>query len=365
TDGNEHYNSKGSAHGELYDDFAFTAGLRRYYWDVYVDEAQTENPLMAHNYFTADATRIFSQSAGAALVAVNQNLNATLGAFDKVEMFGPVDQVHVGAYVGGGTVRAKTGSHVDVDSVSAALTVSKKTGHDLGETTLGLFGEFGHGNYDTFASIARYGDVMGDGNVNTYGGGFFFRTLFSQNTFIEASVRGGGIHNDYSLTRDPWIQNPGVHSYETNNSYYGAHLGLGQKFDLGDLTSLEGYGRYFWTRTHKDEFTTGFGDKVELDAVDSSRARLGARLNRSIAGGTVQFYVGAAAEHEFDGKITGRYAGDPISDPPKIKGTSGFGEIGLNIMPTGSRNFSINTEVFGLTGRQEGVGGSAAFSLNF
>jgi hypothetical protein len=366
-DGNSHYISAGNnvKNDPLYDDFAFTAGLRRYYWDVYVDSQATGTPLMAHNYFTADATKVFTQSAGAALVSINQSFNTTMSAIQNVDMYGPSEQVYIGSFIGGETVKAKTGSHVEVDSLSVALTVSKKTEYDFGHLTLGVFGEFGHGNYDTYAFIPRYGEVFGGGDVNHYGGGFFFKTMFSQNTFIEASVRGGGIRNDFSLTKDPWLLNPGIHSNDTNNSYYGAHFGIGHKFEFNEKTNLVGYGRFFWTRTHRDDFVTTFGDHVQLDAVDSSRARVGARLSRSIANNYVQFYIGAAAEQEFDGQITGTYAGDPISNPAKIKGTSGFGEIGLNIMPTDSKNFTINTEVFGYTGQLQGVGGSAAFSFNF
>jgi hypothetical protein len=365
SDGNPHYDSKGSAHGYLYDDFAFTAGLRRYYWDAYIDQTKANNPLMANNYFTADATRTYSQSVGAAMVSVNQGLSESLGAFEKIVAFGLSDRVYLQAFVGASSISVETGSEVDVNNVTASLVLAKKTLYDFGQLTLGLFGEFGHGDYDTYSYIFKYGDVYGGGNVNHYGGGLLFKLLFAQNTFIESSVRGGGFHNEFSLTKDPWIQFPGVHSYETYNGYYGAHLGLGHRFDLSEKSDLEAYGRYFWTRANPDDFVTDFGDKVEMEAVDSSRARVGARLSRSIAGDTTRFYVGAAGEHEFDGKIRGVYAGDPITDPPETKGFSGFGEIGLTMMPTDSGKLVINAEVFGYFGRQEGVGGSASLGFNF
>jgi hypothetical protein len=364
-DGNLHYRSNNSAYGDLYDDFAFTAGLRRYYWDVYVDSQQADNPLIAHNYFTADASKVYAQSAGAALVSVNQNLQVTMGAIEKIDAVGPMDKVYINAVIGGSTSKTQTGSHVEVDNRSVALTISKKTSNGIGQTTLGLFGEYGEGNYDTYSNIPRYGEVFGSGEVTNFGGGFFYKSLFKQNTVIEASIRGGGIKNDYSLTKDPWIRNAGVHSYSTDNNYYGAHFGLGQRFNISEGSNLEGYGRFFWTRTNSDDFVTRFGDDVEIDKVDSSRGRVGARFNQNIANNTVKFYIGAAAEHEFDGKITGRLGPDPISNPPEVKGTSGFGELGLTIMPTDSKNISINAEVFGWTGRQEGIGGSAALSFNF
>jgi hypothetical protein len=126
-----------------------------------------------------------------------------------------------------------------------------------------------------------------------------------------------------------------------------------------------GYGRYYWTRTASDDFVTDFGDTVELEAVNSSRLRLGGRLNVSLAEDTVQLYFGAAAEQEFEGKVIGLYASDPISNPPELRGSSGFGEIGLTFTPTDSKKVIINTEVFGYAGHQKGIGGSASLGFNF
>jgi outer membrane autotransporter protein len=298
------------------------------------------------------------------VVSTVQTFTNTLGALQKSDAIIPLEKITVGSFISGSHTRTKTGSHVDVDNFSVALTVSKKMELSFGRTTFGLFGEYGTGNYDTYSYIPRYGEVFGGGDVDTYGGGLFVKTSI-QNTSIEASVRGGGIRNEFALTRDPWLKDPSIHSYETDNAYYGAHVGLTQKFDITDITNIEGYGQYLWTRTTEDDFTTHFGDEVDLDAVDSSRARVGARLNHNLSADKIQIYVGAAAEHEFDGKINGLYAQDPISNAPKLIGTSGFGELGLNITPTESKNITINAEIFGWTGRQEGVGGSAALSLNF
>jgi hypothetical protein len=364
-DGNRHYDSKGSAQGGLHDDFAFTAGLRRYYWDVFLDSGQAGTPLVARNHFTADATKVLAQGAGAALVAANQSLGSVLGAMDAAELEGTQGKIRVDAFVGGFSSRAKTGSHVDVDGLSAVLAVSRKTGGDLGQTTMGLFGEFGRGSYDAYSHVPWYGDVFGKGDVVTYGGGLFLRTLVPGGSFFEASARVGGIHNEFSLSRDPFVPNPGIHSYETDNSFHGVHLGVGHSLALGDLTSLVGYGRFFWTHVRGDSFTTAFGDKVDLAAVDSSRARLGTRLNHSLAGGSTRFFLGAAAEHEFDGKVAGRYAGDPMANPPRLRGTSGIGEMGLDVLPGADRNLSLGASVFGHVGRLRGLGGRVSLGYSF
>jgi outer membrane autotransporter protein len=230
---------------------------------------------------------------------------------------------------------------------------------------VGAFGEFGRGNYDAYSYIPRYGEIFGDGDVDTYGGGLYFKAKFKQNTFVELSVRGGGASNEFKVNKDPWLLHPENHSYETDNAYYGAHFGLGHTFTLGEKTSLDGYGRYFWTRSDGDKFETRLGDKITLDAVDSQRARVGARLNHSFLEDKVNFYVGAAAEREFDGEINGHLNRDRPTDVPELKGTSGFGEIGISLKPTDSQNFVINAEAFGWAGNQEGVGGTLALSFNF
>jgi hypothetical protein len=369
SDNNQHFVSSNSAlsdtEGDLYDDFAFTAGLRRYYWDVYVDSSIPGNPLKADNYYTADASKVYSQSAGAAIISANQTQEVTLNAFDKTVNITPTDRVSIGGYFGGSHTRTETGSHVDVNNITAALLIAKKSGYGFGNLTLGAFGEFSRGNYDTFSYIPGYGEIFGDGDVESYGGGVFVKSEFKQNSFIEASVRGGGINNEFSVVKDHWIRRPEVHSYETTNSYYGAHVGIGHKFTLGAQTSLDGYGRYFWTRTQSDNFTTKFGDTIEIDHIDSSRARVGARLNHSLIDDKVNLYLGAAAEREFDGKIQGTLNRDRISHTTELEGTSGFGELGLSVRPTNSGNLTLNAEVFGWTGRQEGLGGSASLSINF
>ena len=145
----------------------------------------------------------------------------------------------------------------------------------------------------------------------------------------------------------------------------GAHAGIGQRFDLSGKTNLEGYGRYFWTRTGKDQFTTGFGDEIRLDAIDSSRLRTGARLNMNTENDVWKFYVGAAAEWEFDGVTRGTLNLDPVTDPALTKGASCFGEVGLEIRPDQDGHFSINADGFGWLGRIEGAGGAASLKFEF
>jgi outer membrane autotransporter protein len=233
----------------------------------------------------------------------------------------------------------------------------------MGQTVFGIFGEFSSGDYETFAYIPRYGDVFGDGDVKTFGGGLFVKNIFPSDTVVELTFRGGGVRNEFRMTRDPWAANPGVHNAKTDSSYMGGHIGVAQMFDLTEAGRLEAYGRYFLTHMPSDTFTTNFGDPITIDSFDSSRIRLGGRYTQTLPTESLQLYFGLAAEQEFDGKVTGRNGPDPFLHSVDMSGTSGFGELGLDFKPTEELTLSIGA--FGWAGRQKGAGGNVAVNFSF
>ena len=368
-DGNYHFISGGSAlsatEGDLFDDFAFTAGLRRYYWDVYVLNSG-DKPLLARNYHTADASKVYTQAAAAASLSLIQTFQNTLEAFGKISHHpGALNRVNVSASVAGSEARAETGSHVKVYNLSAAMTASYSANLGPAVLTFGVFGELGRGNYDTFALVPRYGEVFGDGEAKTAGGGAFFKSAFSNGTFIELSARRGTVDNEFKLAKDPWTPRPERYSYHSKKDYLGAHAGLGHVFKLGEGTSLSAYGRYFWTRADGVTFKSKNGDAITLGDVESNRVRGGARLTRTTADGMAAFYVGAAVERELDGEVFGSFNGHSIPNPAKTSGVSGFGEFGFKLSPARNGAFSINADVFGWVGQMKGAGGSLSMNFSF
>ncbi|MDR2353906.1 MAG: autotransporter outer membrane beta-barrel domain-containing protein [Deltaproteobacteria bacterium] len=359
--GNIHFVSNNSSLGEYYNDFAFTAGLRRYYFDVYIS-AESNSPLIADNYYTADASKIYAQAAAAGLVANFQSFLNTQVAMDSASNLGIIGKATVTASVSRSSIKAKTGSHVKTSATSVALALSKKYAHsDQWRTTLGLFGEYSSGNYDTFSFIPRYGDVLGDGDVKVFGGGVFLKTIFKTNTFLEVSARIGKIDNHFKLRSDPYVLHPEVHSGKTRTTYWGAHVGVGQKFNLGQMTSLDIFGKYFFTYTPEKSFQTKFGDNISIDSVRSSKVRVGARVTQQI-GTKVKLHLGIAGEHEFRGEIKGKNGGDSFG-PVNTRGKSGIAEIGLSVEPTPNVSLSLNG--FGVTGKQKGGGGMLSLRISF
>jgi hypothetical protein len=352
--------------GDLFDDFAFTAGLRRYYWDVYVDDTAADHPLLAHNYQTADASRVYTQAGVAPTLSIAQTFQTTLRAIENISAEPQnLGGLSLGLGIGGSYAVTDTGSHVSLSSHSLTLTLSH--GQRLGSSVLniGAFGEIGHGEYGTFSFIPRYGDVFGTGETTIYGGGLLIKANFDSGTFFDASIRAGTIEHEFGLTRDPWTNRLGAHSFKSDNSYLGAHLGLGQRFALADRTSLDAYARYIWARIAEDSFRTRFGDDIYLNSVDSKRVRAGARLSQSLADDRLKLYFGAAAEWELDGRIAGTLGPDPITNPAKTKGASVFGELGLSMRSSADSPVSVNLGAFGWAGRTRGIGGSGGVNFTF
>ena len=362
--GHAHYNDQDQANWFRYD-----AGLRAYYWDVYVDTNDPNNPLMADNWYTADGYKTFLQGYLAGVSSLNQTFWNTTEPLIREAAAAPIDTTVLSFKVGGSSVETDTGSNVDVDNFSASLALSRRMCNYSGTTTIGLFGEYGHGSYDTYANIYRLGKLYGDGDVNHFGGGLFARHDFSQGTYLEASLRGGGLDNDYKLRRDSRFNRPYDHNWDSSSSYFGAHLGVGHQYDFNDQTMIDFYGKFLWTRTNSDTVKTPF-ETFHADSVDSIRHRIGARLNHTSESGLFKGYVGLAWEHEYDGEATGYVSGpgvskDRIRNAPDLGGSSGFAEAGFSFKPDEGAMYSIDLGVFGLVGEQQGFGGSLGFKFEF
>ncbi|MDR1045701.1 MAG: autotransporter outer membrane beta-barrel domain-containing protein, partial [Candidatus Adiutrix sp.] len=354
--------------GRQVDNFAMDAGLRRYFWDVYVDQVG-DNPLMADNISTADGYKTFLQGSLAGLSSLNQTFWSNTEPLMSEAASAALNSTVLSLKFGGSSLTTKTGSDIDVDNFSVGLALSRRAENSAGQTTLGLFLDYGAGSYDTYANIARLGELFGDGDVDHFGGGLFVRHLFNQGTYLEGSLRGGRLDNDYSLKRDSRFASPHDHSWDSGGNYFGAHLGLGQQFDLSEQTMLEVYGKLLWTRTNGDTVRTAY-ETYQFDNVNSVSSRLGARLNHTSESGLLKGYLGLAWEHEYDGQAEGSISGpgvppDRIRNAPDLGGSSGFAEAGFSFKPAEEAMYSIDLGLFGLFGDREGFGGTVGFKFEF
>ncbi|MDL2260366.1 autotransporter outer membrane beta-barrel domain-containing protein [Deltaproteobacteria bacterium OttesenSCG-928-K17] len=346
------------------DDFSFIAGLRKYFWDVYVDD-DANSSLKANNYYTADATKVYTQAHAAGITGVNQTFwTGTLTGMQTASRNAALNQWSLFGGVTYSTVEVKTGSDVDVDTMAFNLTAAFKNESQLGTTTVGAFIEYGDGDYDTYTNVSRFGAFKGKGDSKSFGVGLFAHNQFENGTYLEASVRGGNMENDYRIKNIGYNHN----NAKSDTTYYGAHLGLGHIFEISEDTDLDIYGRLLWTHTEAYTTKTAYRDHLWIDAVDSIRTRVGGRLshdfNESLTG-----YAGLAWEHEWDAETNGKigYAAgntDKISNPAELKASSAFGELGLSYKPEDS-GLGIDFTVFGVGGQQKGFGGTLGLSYSW
>ena len=250
----------------------------------------------------------------------------------------------------GGSLRYNTGSHLDMNSLS--LLTGLAWGIDLapGRLTLGAFFEYGNGSYDTHNSFTNAASVDGDGNAYYLGGGILARMDFVNigpgRFYAEASGRAGKTHNEYDSSdlRDAAGRKA---DYDSSSPYYGLHFGTGYVWNINDAATLDLYGKYFWTRQQGDSVGLRFG------------GRFAYILNEHVAP-----YIGAAWEHEFDGKARARTNGFDI-DAPNLRGNTGIGELGLSLTPSTDLPLTVDLGVQGYTGKHEGVTGSLMVKWEF
>lgn len=236
----------------------------------------------------------------------------------------------------------------------------------LGRLTYGPFLEFGYGSYSTYNSFSSAASVKGDGTTNYYGSGVLGR-LDLANTgpghfYAEASGRAGGLDNAYESSdlRDASGRKA---EYDSSSMYFGAHVGTGYVWNLMENASLDFYGKYFWTRQTGDSVTLSTGDPISFKDVDSNRVRFGSRFNYTVSEALTP-YVGAAYEHEFDGKARATTNGKDMLAPSMNGGTGAF-ELGLVYKPQESSPFSFDFGVQGYVGKREGVTGSLQAMYEF
>ncbi|MCL2458397.1 MAG: autotransporter outer membrane beta-barrel domain-containing protein [Desulfobulbus sp.] len=205
------------------------------------------------------------------------------------------DSARLGAFVSmsGGWSRYDTGCHADLSSISLMVGVSRRVELELGNLAFGAFFEYGNGSYDTYAA------VHGDGDLYHLGGGLIghmdFTKTGSGHFYTEASVRAGGVENDYrhSGLYDSWGREA---TYDASSAYYGIHLGVGYLWRMTDKAGLDLYGKYFWTRQEGDAVRLSAGEPVDFDSLNSHRLSMGTRFNYAVL---EQFspYVGVAYDH--------------------------------------------------------------------
>jgi len=268
--------------------------------------------------------------------------------------------------MGGGTLRYDTGSHVDIDGFSLATGLAKGANVPAGRLTVGVFFEYGYGSYNTFNSFASNPNVQGNGSNNYLGGGLLGRLDLKGNQtgnfYGEASFRAGSLANNYASADIGGTPA----SYDSNSPYFGFHLGSGYVWKVKDKLNLDSYAKFFWMQQNGDSVTLSTGDPLSFENIQSTRIRVGTRLNYAL-NDRVGLYAGAAWEYEFNGDANAATNGFSIMAPSLVGGT-GIGELGVTARPFKggkAENITLGLGVQGLVGQQSGVLGNGQISYSF
>jgi outer membrane autotransporter barrel domain protein len=308
---------------------------------------------------TANA-RALAESRAAGVALLNQSSDLLIDqGFGAVKFNGEgvVKDTYGFATTGGSSIRYNTGSFVKANGFSLIAGLAQKTTVDNGVWHLGAFFENGHSNYSTHNDGVD-GAVRGDGDATYNGGGILARFDSAGGMYGEASMRAGSIKNKFG----GFAYNGGTGSYEDRSTYYGAYLGLGQQRQLSKNTSLDIYGKYFYTHQQGSDFEV-LGEQVTTAAVKSSRMQLGGRLTKQVTA-EVSYYGGVAWEYEFDGAADMAVAGADLA-ALSLKGSSGIVEMGIRLKPSKTGKITLDLGAQGHFGKRRGFSGGLQINYSF
>ena len=326
-------------------------------------EGESETKLEGGNLIlrTKTAAGVSEQTHKAVMgVEATMGLLASgIGHLDKVlDGFGNVsnagsDGASTSASIGGGKDRYETGSHVNINSWSAAVGVGARKETKKGTLQYGIFGEYGKGNYTMHSDVGR-----SDGDAHYAGGGLLAKWTNKHDVYTEASFRLGRVSDSANdLLRDGAGN---AYGYDIHATYYGAHVGLGKIFNYKGGKSLDVYGKFFYTKRDGAEFDAK--QHYNLDSVNSSVLRIGARYGTTDK--KWNWYGGLAYEYEFDGEAKGTVNGTEIR-AASIKGSSVRGEFGMRMDATKDNPWRTDISIYGYGGKHRGFGGSVNVAYTF
>lgn len=299
---------------------------------------------------------IIGESRTAAIAFVNQGsdiLNNAFGLMDDGK-YG----IKTFASAHGNYSKYETGSHIRVNGWSMLAGVGSSEKVNDGTFSWGVFFENGSGNYRTYNDYSGF-NLEGFGSAVYNGGGALARYRSNAGNYAEVGLRAGMLKNSLgNAVADGYGVQGG---YDEDTSYYGAHVGAGHIFTLDDHSSLDVYGKYFYTHHDSDEFEI-LGDEVRFDSADSSRLRLGMRYNQN-DGNAFSHYYGLAWDYEFNGDADVTAAGFDTGNP-SLKGSTAVIEAGIHYAPDKSP-WSVDLGLQGYGGQRDGFSGTMQLNYSF
>ena len=309
-------------------------------------------------YADADAkSPVETQSAALTMLNLGHDLLTTAGYENAALAVDGEEEGSVNPFItmSANNQKLDTGSHVDLKAWNMNLGFAKKINNNSGKLLIAPMIEYGRGSYDSYLDNGTHGD----GDAHFWGAGLMAKQLNDDGLYYEGSLRAGRMSTDYQSAVAGGIK------YDSDATYYAAHLGMGKVVQLNDKDTLDYYGKLFYTRQQGDKVTVGTGATYDFDATTSLRTRLGARYTHQLSEKNA-FYAGLAWQHEFDGEsnaIVATALGSASAPAPSMKGDTGIMELGWRV--NNSDKFELGLGVNGSVGKQKGVGFNLSLNFSF
>ena len=309
-------------------------------------------------YADADAkSPVETQSAALTMLNLGHDLLTTAGYENAALAVDGEEEGSVNPFItmSANNQKLDTGSHVDLKAWNMNLGFAKKINNNSGKLIIAPVIEYGRGSYDSYLDNGTHGD----GDAHFWGAGLMAKQLNDDGLYYEGSLRAGRMSTDYQSAVAGGIK------YDSDATYYAAHLGMGKVVQLNDKDTIDYYGKLFYTRQQGDKVTVGTGATYDFDAATSLRTRLGARYTHQLSEKNA-FYAGLAWQHEFDGEsnaIVATTLGSASAPAPSMKGDTGIMELGWRV--NNSDKFELGLGVNGSIGKQKGVGFNLSLNFSF
>ena len=309
-------------------------------------------------YADADAkSPVETQSAALNMLNLGHDLLTTAGYENAALAVEGEEEGSVNPFItmSANNQKLDTGSHVDLKAWNMNLGFAKKINNNSGKLLIAPVIEYGRGSYDSYLDNGTHGD----GDAHFWGAGLMAKQFNDDGLYYEGSLRAGRMSTDYQSAVAGGIK------YDSDATYYAAHLGMGKVVQLNDKDTIDYYGKLFYTRQQGDKVTVGTGATYDFDATTSLRTRLGARYTHKLSEKNA-FYAGLAWQHEFDGEsnaIVATTLGSASAPAPSMKGDTGIMELGWRV--NNSDKFELGLGVNGSVGKQKGVGFNLSLNFSF
>ena len=309
-----------------------------------------------------DQTKSFVETRAAATDFINRGadllagsgLSAAKRAAAGGENENEADGYHIWAAFDQGAMRAETGSYADTKGYNLSLGWARELAAKDSKTIFTPFVEYGNGTYDSYLDDGTHGS----GKISYLGAGVMGRVERPNGFWAEAALHGGRAKSDYAGS----VYAGTTSTYDSSNSYYAAHFGIGKEFDAGAKAKLNTYLRYFYSRQTGTDATLNSGEEYNFGDVASSRVRVGATYTHRDSEKS-KLYAGLACEYEFDGSAGASFQGFDTPSP-SLRGASYMLELGYRFAPKGSR-LSYDLHLRGWQGKRQGITGGGQINWAF